>query len=229
MNIGIICATREEIKPFLEQEKTETLKKGSNPIYRLQTGAQQIYIYESGIGKINATIASMELINVYQCRSILFSGVGGGLNSNTKKGILTIAKNISQHDMDISAFGYKKGETKNNREITTNRDMRQQALVFSKKHNIQIHERNLTTGDQFIHSKEQKEYISRTFSADLIDMESYAIAATCTRYSIPYAIIRTVSDSAGIGAKQDFQKNVEQASKKSADFTLGMIRFMGEE
>jgi adenosylhomocysteine/aminodeoxyfutalosine nucleosidase len=220
MNIGIICATKEEISPFLLQDGIQKIHNELFNCYTFKIHNNKIFICESGIGKINATLATAKLIGEYACTSILFSGVGGGLAENLNPGDLSIANRITQHDIDVTEFGYKHGETPGNEKIVTDNTLKRSIILFSKTKNIPIKELNYTTGDQFIHSKIKKNWIRKTFKADLIDMESYAIAVTCNRLTIPFAIIRSVSDKADDSAKKDFNSAINTSSRISADFIL---------
>lgn len=224
MNIGIICATSDEIKPFLKQQNIQKINDSYFDLYTYAINNNNIFFLTSGIGKINATLATLHLIQKYNCKSILFSGVGGAINPKLKKGDLSIAKNIAQHDLDISVFGYNYGETPNTKTIEINNDLNKDIISFARNAAIEIYELNYATGDQFIHSKTKKDWIRKTFNADIIDMESYAIGIVCKRLSIPFAIIRSISDKADDSADQDFKKVSKISSVKSANFILSYLK-----
>lgn len=126
--------------------------------------------------------------------------------------------------MDITAFGYSHGETPANTYIKTNNILHKDVVLFADRHNISFKQLNYTTGDQFIHSKTKKKWIRETFNADLIDMESYAIGLVCNKLSIPFVIIRSISDQADDLADQDFTENVALALIKSARFILAYLK-----
>lgn len=85
MTIGILCATKDEIAPFLLQEGLKEIDNLLFNIYKLSINDTEIIICESGIGKINATLATTILIQEYHCQSIFFSGVGGALQGDLKQ------------------------------------------------------------------------------------------------------------------------------------------------
>lgn len=224
MNIGIICATKDEIQPFLSGKAFRKLKNEIINVYKVTQGENTILVCESGIGKINATLATTQMIQQYQCTQIIFSGVGGALAKNLKKGEISIAENIYQHDFDISAFGYNHGETPNNTPIDTNNNLKQAMISFAKKKNLTLKNLNYATGDQFIHNAERKNWIHKTFDAEIIDMESYAIGIVCNKFNIDFTIIRSISDEANDIAQNVFKKSVKSSSRKSADFILSFLK-----
>jgi adenosylhomocysteine nucleosidase len=56
----------------------------------------------SGIGKVAAALTATLLIDKFQVRSMLFTGVAGGLSPAVKVGDVVVASDLLQHDMDAS-------------------------------------------------------------------------------------------------------------------------------
>lgn len=81
------------------------------------------------------------------------------------------------------------------------------------------------TGDQFINSKEKQLELHENFGADIVDMESYAIASIAQAYWTldKLVVIKSVSDGANDTWTQDHIKNLEIAMKNALiilDFVL---------
>ena len=57
------------------------------------------------------------------------------------------------------------------------------------------HTATMATGDQFVTSDEQREYLSG-LGAQLVDMEGYAYASACERFEVPLQLFKIPSDYA---------------------------------
>ena len=62
-----------------------------------------------------------------------------------------------------------------------------------------------------------KDKINTKFDADVVDMECAAIAQVCYLDSIPFIVIRSVSDTPNKKNASTFEENLELASKRSAN------------
>ena len=87
--------------------------------------------------------------------------------------------------------------------------------------NIHYNKGNIATGDQFIATKEQKDYISNTFDAIAAEMEGGSIGHVCYVNNVPFAILRSISD--GDGGETDYQTFAEKAAHQSIEVVLEFI------
>jgi len=71
---------------------------------------KDVVFVQSGIGKVNATITATLLIEKFEVNEVIFSGVAGSLDEKLKVGDVVIGRDIVQHDVDATAFGYKMGQ-----------------------------------------------------------------------------------------------------------------------
>ena len=110
MRIGIVGAMNEEIS--LICNKLENLKKIVEHNIDISFGKindNEIYIISSGVGKVNASVATSMLILNFNCELIINTGVAGGINDTNTKDVI-LATGLVQSDFDISIFGREKGE-----------------------------------------------------------------------------------------------------------------------
>jgi len=157
------------------------------------------------------------LIEKFACDRLLFSGVAGAISDDLKVGDLIIANGLSQHDLDITAFGHPHGYVPEGEVcIPTDVILRNIAKEVAKEKGLTLKEGVIATGDQFVANAERKEWIGKTFNADALEMEGASL-------NVPFFILRAISDSADMDAGFDFDTFLESSAKVSADFILSMV------
>ena len=113
------------------------------------------HIEYTGVGKINATFKTLEIINEFWPKLIINYGTAGSLNSDLS-GLCEVSEFL-QRDMDASSLGFQYGET-----------------PFDEIFSITFGRSGFTcgSGDNFMTA-------SPKLQTDLVDMEAYAIAKVC--------------------------------------------------
>ncbi|WP_299549573.1 5'-methylthioadenosine/adenosylhomocysteine nucleosidase [uncultured Helicobacter sp.] len=225
MIIGIIGAMREEITPLLEHYKEyETIAFGGNTFYRVILGDKTLIISCSRIGKVHSALTASTMILHFGCEKIIFNGVAGGINPSYKIGDLVLASKLCQHDVDITIFGHPFGYFSEGK-IFTESDfaLNEIAKIAAQESNIKLHEGVIATGDQFISSKERKEWIKKEFNADAIEMEGASVAVVCDNLNTPICVIRAISDNAGDEALVSYEEFLESSARISASLVIKMI------
>ncbi len=231
--IGVIGAMKEEIEPLLNKfNNIEKINYANNDYYKIELNNGEniklIIITRSKIGKVFAAMTSTILIEKFKCNKIIFSGVAGGINLKLNIGDIIIGDKICQHDFDISAFGHNFGYIPENNKAEKNiffkssSELNKLALELGRENGFKIHLGIIATGDQFISSKEKKEWIRNEFFADSIEMEGGAVAQVCSNYGIPFLIIRTISDTLE-GNEIDFNKFLIETGKIMSNFIYLLI------
>ena len=227
--IAIMGAMPEEIEPIIS--KLENLKEtqyAANTYYEGSYKGQDLVVAYSKIGKVFATLTATSLIEKFDCDALLFSGVAGAISSELKVGDLIIADGVSQHDLDITAFGHPHGFVPEGEVcIPTDVILRDIAKKVAKEKGLPLKEGVIATGDQFVANAERKDWIGKTFNADALEMEGAAVAVVCSSLNVPFFILRAISDSADMDAGFDFDEFLESSAKISADFILSMVDEIG--
>lgn len=223
MRIGIICAMQEEFELISNDIKDKSIIKKLNlEFISGNLNGKKIIGVICGIGKVNSAICTQILISEFQCTHIINSGVAGGINKNVKFKDVVIANDLVQHDVNVCNFGYKLGEIPNIGTYSFKCDDYLLKLaesickdISNNEINFKFHIGRIVTGDQFISSDELSIKLQNEFNALACEMESAAIAQTCYLNNIPYIIIRSISDSGGNIAGDEFYKFLKDASKNS--------------
>ena len=153
------------------------------------------YFHFLGVGKINATIKTTELIHKFKPKEIINFGTAGSLN-NKLNGIIECTK-FYQRDMDCRGLlNFKLGQT-----------------PFDKINEIIYSENGYScgSGDNFVTTKIEMD-------VDVVDMEAYAIAKVCSIKGVKFRCFKFISDNADKSADNDWNKNLKIAAKKFEEF-----------
>ncbi|MEA2017608.1 MAG: 5'-methylthioadenosine/adenosylhomocysteine nucleosidase [Campylobacterota bacterium] len=223
--LAIMGAMEEEITPLLEY--FSDIKKNeyaNNTYYECKLDSLEVVIAYSKIGKVFSTLTASTMIQKFGCDTLLFSGVAGGINPELKIGDLIVASKLSQHDLDITAFGHPHGYVPGGDVyVNTDENLKNIALEVAKENNIKIIEGIIATGDQFVCDEKRKEFIETTFKADALEMEGASVAVVCDALNIPCLILRAISDTADMDAGFNFEEFLVDSAKNSANFLMKVV------
>ena len=226
--IGIFCFfTQKEtvaIIGAMDAEINEYIKNISHPknkqycdfeVTAGNLGKYRLIISKSGVGKVNSSVTAQYIIDKYHPKYIINTGIAGALSPDLKAGDIIIAQKMVQHDFDVTAFGNPKGYMDNGIEpdkptfYYSDKDLINYFIEKSKNKNLKTG--TIATGDIFVADKNTKNAIKKEFGANLVDMESAAIAQVAQKNNIPVIVLRTVSDEI-----QDTTKEYKQNKQKAA-------------
>ena len=84
----------------------------------------------------------------------------------------------------------------------------------------------VASGDQFISSKEKKDMLWKEFQAYCTEMEGAAIAHVCYLNRVPFAVIRSISDTADGSADMDFTEFTTIAARNSSSLVEKILEAM---
>jgi adenosylhomocysteine nucleosidase len=129
-------------------------------------------------------------------------GTAGGLQGQALAEIVEVAT-VFQHDFDhatASAF--------------VGRELPGGPLVLDAPKDTRA---RLATGDRVITDPRDRDRLAR--SAELVDMEGYAVAAVATRFGVPIRIVKAISD----GADGTAQTSWTDALRRCSDGLAGWV------
>lgn len=194
MKIGIIVAMHKELELLLPLlQDSEKSRMGGFVFYRGRVGRHDVIAMQCGIGKVNAAMGTLTLVNAFLPDFVINSGVAGGADLAVSVMDVVAGDRVAYHDVwcgPESLVGqvqglplYFKGASRL-LELLPERD--------------DIHKGLICSGDQFIDKKEDVERIKGNFPDALaVDMESGAIAQVCCLCNVPFLALRVISDSPG--------------------------------
>jgi len=194
MRIGIIVAMAKELELLLPLlQDSEESRMGGFVFYRGNMGKHDVMVMQCGIGKVNAAMGALTLVNAFLPDYIINSGVAGGADKSVSVMNVVAGERVAYHDVwcgPESELGRVQGlplyfeGAKRLLDLLPDRD--------------DIHKGLICSGDQFIDTIESVNNIKGSFPDALaVDMESGAIAQVCHLNHVPFLAMRVISDSPG--------------------------------
>ena len=227
--IGIIGAMELEVETLKTQMSVTGQTTCAGMVFFEGTlGQAQVVVVRCGIGKVNAAMCVQILADRFEVTHVINTGVAGSLNAKLDIGDILISRDALHHDMDVTFFGYQPGEVPQMgfREFKADEQMMALAKEACEKVNPDIHVMcgRVVSGDQFISSKEVKERLITQFQGDCAEMEGASVAHGAYLNSLPFVIIRAISDKADDSAEMDYPTFEAAAAKHSAALVKEMIK-----
>lgn len=227
--LGIIGAMDEEVAKIKDlMSEVHIVKKAGMDFYIGKMWSKDIVVVRSGIGKVNAGICTQILVDEFGIDAVINTGIAGSLNADINIGDIVLSTDALQHDMDATGFGYAPGviprmETS---VFTADEKLRKLAKESCERVNgdINVFEGRVVSGDQFISDKSKKKYILDNFNGYCTEMEGAAIAQVAYLNSIPFLIIRAISDKADDSATEDYPVFEEKAIRHSVRLMEDMVK-----
>lgn len=227
MVIGIISAMSEELELLLnDMEIEEKTHKANMTFHKGKVWGKDVVAVVSGIGKVNAAVCTQILISEYKVNSVINVGVAGGIGKDIYPGDVVVAENLVQHDMDTTVFGDAHGQIPrlDTFDFTCDKELvRLAKLACDEIKEINTFSGRIVSGDQFIASVDKIKWLESEFGASACEMEGASIAHVCYLNSIPFVIIRSISDNANNGAHMDYEKFIPIGVKNSTTILKAMI------
>jgi adenosylhomocysteine nucleosidase len=225
MRIGIIGPSENEIMSFIEKiENREIMKHAMLSFYTGTYENTSVVAVFSGVCKVNAAIAAQILIDRFEITHIILTGVAGALDERLQIGDIVIANEIAYHDV---AKGILTEYHPWMEDIYFRPDSKlfNEAVKISKSHDTRYkcYTGRLITGEAFITENERYKLIEE-FQPLCVDMESGSVAHVCHVNSIPFLVIRSMSDRANKNGSESFKNNVEASSLNSLSIVEELIK-----
>ncbi len=241
---GILGAFPEEVKFLLShlENKTEFVVQRISFTEGILNG-QHVVIAQTGIGKVNAALTTILLIEHFHPKSILFTGIAGAINPDLLPGDLVIGTTLAHHD-----YGTLKPEGITRRPTRDPSSMQENPIFFPsdtslirraqvagkqlllEKINASSGSRTpkiitgaIVTGDVFVSSEPATKELRKYMNAEATEMEGAAVAQVSYQQQVPFLVIRSISDNAGNTALTDIKDFYQIAARNSATFIMEIL------
>jgi adenosylhomocysteine nucleosidase len=174
-DVGIVAAMPMEVGDLVNGlKKVLKYQSVAVPVIEGECGGKIIAVAVSGMGRAAAARATEVLIAGHRPRWLISAGFAGALNPAYARNDLVVARQVT--DREGSSF----------------------AVEPPPEMGASVHHAKgrLLTVDRVILRAADKSELHRSYQADLVDMETSAVAAVCQERMIRFLSIRVISDDA---------------------------------
>ncbi len=244
--LGIVAALPQEISHLIEQLRLDpemrTVSIGRREYYIGILWGRRCVVTLARIGKVAAATTAAAMIHAFDVGAIVFTGVAGGLGIGMRVGDIVIARTLMQHDMDASPLFprhqiplLERDRFDASVDLTDALAGAAQRFVAQSlpalraqhrwtlvQHEPLVYQGLIASGDRFV-SDAQARSLLREAAPDAlaVEMEGGAIAQVCYEYDVPFAVMRTISDSADDSATVSFSQFLDEVASV---YSYGVIR-----
>lgn len=227
MAIGIIGAMDEEVE-LLKQTMTNTKEQevAGSLFIEGQLHGREVVLLKSGIGKVNAAMATTILHERFDIDSVINTGSAGGFAKDLEVGDVVISTLVAHHDVDVTAFQYEYGQVPGMPAMyAADEKLIEQAMEAVKNTNASAARGIIATGDSFMQDAARVDFVRGKFPEMIAaEMEAAAIAQVCFKYHTPFVVIRALSDIAGKESSVSFDQFLPKAAENAATMIMTMVK-----
>lgn len=221
--IAVLCAIEQEVsllRDALTDRVDETVLGAV--VHRGRLDDHEVLVATSGVGKVNAALATAALVQA-GASGVMFTGVAGGVARGVRIGDIVVSTDCVQHDVDITALGLAPGHLMGEAVAwASDPGWHERAVAAARAvaGRASVHAGRVVSGDQFIASDAAVAHLREQFDAACAEMEGAALAQTCARLGVPFVVVRSISDEADAHADVDFPAFLAGAALRS----LSLVR-----
>jgi adenosylhomocysteine nucleosidase len=195
-DVGIVAALPMEVGYLVDSlRRVRKYHAASMPVVEGELDGKIVAIVIGGMGRDAARRAAGVLIDGHRPSWMIAAGFAGALHPELERNDLAIPQEVI--DPGGHRFAIDRPET----------------LGAGIRHSTG----RLLTVDRFILGTAEKSGLHRESGADLVDMESSAVAALCAERLVRFLAIRVVSDD----ARKDLPREVASLITQSGSYRIG--------
>lgn len=227
--LGIIGAMDVEVDSLKESMDSVEIKSiAGMDFYSGKISDKDVVVVKCGIGKVNAAMCTQILADEFKVNAVINTGVAGSLNNDIDICDIVVSTCAQEHDMDVTPLGYEKGIIPDMETSVFKADEKLIELAKDSAKSagldVKVFEGKVVSGDQFIGTAQAKDELRKLFNGDCAEMEGASIAHVASLNSVPFLVIRAISDKADGGAEMDYPTFEKKAAQNSIKLLKEIIK-----
>lgn len=179
--VGMVGAFRWEVEPLLRN--LPGVKRLRPKRYSFFLGGEPVVLSISGMGMENALRAAEELVQTFPLRGLVMLGFAGALVESLRPGDVVLADQVIEQ--------------------TTGERFDCQTDLWPVRF---AHRGKLLMTDRVIRSAAEKRQLGQDWGAVAVDTESAGVARAAGRAGLPFAVVRSITDSSEQSIFIDFER-----------------------
>lgn len=225
MSFGILTATWGETVPFLRHMKVEReVRRGPRSFFEGELAGCDVVVACAGVGKVNAAMATQQLIDSYRVWGVANAGAAGAADASLELFDVVVSETCVHHDVPgfvlPDSYPYYDGE-----EFASDGVLLEAAKKASAKWRKPFAFGRTATGECFVDDSNRDGIVARC-NPLAVDMETAAMAQTCTANGIPFIAVRCITDTPALSGFDSYAQNADEASEYACQATQLMLRVL---
>lgn len=175
-DVGVVAATSIEVAPWLD--RLADVRKYAGPRFTVIEGVcagKLVVLVLTGMGRARAQRGAELLLDGHRPRWIVSAGFGGALDPTLKRNDIVLPTEVV--NLEGGRFSVDLAVPSGSEGLRTGR---------------------LLTVDDFVRKASEKAELRAKTGADVVDMETSAVAALCGERGVKFLPVRVISDEAGV-------------------------------
>ena len=190
-------------------EQVASITKAGSTFHEGVLMGLPVVLVQCGVGKVNAALCVQIMCDCFGVTHLVNTGIAGSLCAELDIGDLVVSRDAVYHDFDCTHFGYPFGKVPG-----------MDVIAFPADDTL--------LGCAFAAAEAVKEKIVANTRGLCTEMEGAAIAQTAYRNSVPFVILRAISDKADDSAEMDYPTFEKIAAHRCAEVTCRLAKHLHE-
>jgi len=216
--IGIVSGVAFELDAFLPGKQGELVEMAGLGVRSLAHAGKHVMLACEGIGKVASATAASVLAVAGNADLLIVLGTAGKIGTRPE----SVFKITDAFEADYGArqeqafVHYSAGVLP----IGPPKLHFYQAMLTPM---LDLPAARIATSDSFVESASHAAYLNESFKADLVDMETAAVAHVASRRHIPWFAVKATTDDANSDSAVDFHSNLTTAARMAAEAVENVI------
>lgn len=225
-HIAIITGVQDEADAFRRDQPGSRVTSPLGEIRQLVHADKRVTILCSGIGKVHAGAAALYLHTKFQPDLFLVIGTAGHVSTHTGD-CFYLCESLQADYGTLDKFGEHDGFTLYNAGAWPIGPTDWEPFkAYPMPEALALPQARIATADCFVKCPDRSGYLRDILKADLVDMETAAVAQIAALLDIPWAGIKAVTDGANGDSSGDFHANLERAANRAASDAARFIELL---
>jgi adenosylhomocysteine nucleosidase len=228
--VAVVSAFSRELSPLItaaEIQHTKFINGRTHYLGRL--AGSDVVLVLVGVGLPTSGAATQALIDSFDITAILFAGIAGGINPDLNIGDVTIPARWRQADIPADAHeGWIDADpamlaaARAVAEAVALDSCTTSGVCLGYSPEI-VADGNGISNPFFVDDSTYRNWLWDTFQADVVDMETSAVAEVAHTNQLPFLAVRCISDLAGGAGSNQINTYLELAADNAAAVAASVL------